>query len=78
MIRAAVNRPAVMWALAVAMLLAGSIAFTRLPLATRTAVELPRLNVNATWAGASPEVMEAYGSSRWCGLKKARAANGIT
>ncbi|MCA2991775.1 efflux RND transporter permease subunit, partial [Gemmatimonas sp.] len=54
------NRPAVMWALAVAMLLAGSIAFTRLPLATRTAVELPRLNVNATWAGASPEVMEAY------------------
>ena len=60
MIRAAVNRPAVMWALAVAMLLAGSIAFTRLPLATRTAVELPRLNVNATWSGASPEVMEAY------------------
>jgi HAE1 family hydrophobic/amphiphilic exporter-1 len=59
-IRAAVNRPAVMWALAVALLLAGSIAFTRLPLATRTAVELPRLNVSATWAGASPEVMEAY------------------
>ena len=60
MIRAAVNRPAVMWALAVALLLAGSMAFTRLPLATRTAVELPRLNVNATWSGASPEVMEAY------------------
>lgn len=60
MIRAAVNRPAVMWALAVALLLAGSIAFTRLPLATRTAVELPRLNVNATWSGASPEVIEAY------------------
>ncbi|MFO0230292.1 efflux RND transporter permease subunit, partial [Gemmatimonas sp.] len=60
MIRSAVNRPAVMWALAVALLLAGSIAFTRLPLATRTAVELPRLNVNATWSGASPEVMEAY------------------
>lgn len=60
MIRAAVNRPAVLWALAVALLLAGSIAFTRLPLATRTAVELPRLNVNATWSGASPEVMEAY------------------
>jgi HAE1 family hydrophobic/amphiphilic exporter-1 len=59
-IRAAVNRPAVMWALAVALLLAGSIAFTRLPLATRTAVELPRLNVNATWSGASPEVIEAY------------------
>ncbi|MCA2996661.1 MAG: efflux RND transporter permease subunit, partial [Gemmatimonas sp.] len=56
MIRSAVNRPAVMWALAVALLLAGSIAFTRLPLATRTAVELPRLNVNATWSGASPEV----------------------
>lgn len=60
MIRAAVKRPAVMWALAVALLLAGGIAFTRLPLATRTTVELPRLNVNASWAGASPEVMEAY------------------
>jgi len=59
-IRAAVNRPAVMWALAVALLLAGGIAFMRLPLATRTTVELPRLNVSASWSGASPEVMEAY------------------
>lgn len=60
MIRAATQRPAVMWALAIALLLAGGIAFWRLPLATRTAVELPRLAVSASWSGASPEVMEAY------------------
>ncbi len=60
MITAATNRPAVMWALAVALLLAGALAFWRLPLATRTAVELPRLTVAASWTGASPEVMEAY------------------
>lgn len=60
MIRFATSRPAVMWALCVALLLAGGMAFVRLPLATRTTVELPRLSVNATWPGASPEVIETY------------------
>lgn len=60
LIRAAVHRPSVMWALAVALLLAGGLSFTRLPLATRTTVELPRLAVSAYWPGASPEVIETY------------------
>ncbi|AMW04251.1 efflux RND transporter permease subunit [Gemmatimonas phototrophica] len=60
LINAATRRPAVMWALAVALLMAGGIAFTRLPLATRTSVELPRLMVSSYWPGASPEVIETY------------------
>ncbi len=60
LINAATRRPAVMWALAVALLMAGGIAFTRLPLATRTSVELPRLTVSSYWPGASPEVIETY------------------
>jgi multidrug efflux pump subunit AcrB len=50
----------VVWALCVALLLAGAMAFVRLPLATRTTVELPRLSVSAFWPGAAPEVIEAY------------------
>ncbi len=60
MIRFATHRPAVVWAICVALLLAGAMAFTRLPLATRTTVELPRLMVSASWPGASPEVIETY------------------
>ncbi len=60
MIRWAAGRPAVVWATAVALLLAGGVALTRLPLATRTQVELPRLRVQATWPGASAELLEAY------------------
>ena len=60
MIRFATRRPAVVWAICVALLVAGAIAFTRLPLATRTTVELPRLTVFASWPGAAPEVIETY------------------
>ena len=60
MIRFAAHRPAVVWATCVALLLAGAIAFSRLPLATRSTVELPRLQVYGSWAGASPEVIETY------------------
>ncbi len=60
MIRATAHRPAVVWAVCVALLVAGALAFSRLPLATRTAVELPRLQVMATWPGAAPEVIETY------------------
>ena len=60
MIRFATARPAVIWAMCVALLLAGAIAFTRLPLAARTTVELPRLSVAASWPGVAPEVIEAY------------------
>jgi multidrug efflux pump subunit AcrB len=54
-----VRRPSVAWAAAVAVLLGGVMAFGRLPLATRTTVELPRLSVSASWPGAAPEAIEA-------------------
>ena len=60
MIAWAVRRPAVVWATAAALVLAGAVAFTRLPLATRPTVELPRLTVSASWPGASAELVEAY------------------
>lgn len=63
MISAAVSRPAVVWSAAVTLLLAGLVAFTRLPLATRTTVELPRLSITSTWTGASAELLEMYVSS---------------
>lgn len=60
MITWAARRPAVVWATAGALLLAGAVAFTRLPLATRPRVELPRLRITAQWPGASAELVEAY------------------
>ena len=63
MIKWAVSRPAVIWAVAVAICLGGAVSFTRLALATRTTVELPRLQVTASWQGASAELVEMYLSS---------------
>src|ERR1043166_8172647 len=63
MIRWASERPAVIWAFGVSLMLAGGVAFTRLPLATRTSVELPRLSVTASWPGASAELLETYVTS---------------
>ncbi|MEI2720088.1 MAG: efflux RND transporter permease subunit [Gemmatimonadales bacterium] len=60
MIRWAATRPSVMWALAAGLLISGGVAFTKLPLATKTTVELPRLSVGASWGGASPELVEMY------------------
>src|SRR6185295_4031970 len=60
MIRWASSRPAVIWAFGIALMLAGAVAFARLPLATKTAVELPRLTVTASWYGASAELIETY------------------
>jgi len=63
MIQWAAGRPAVVWAAGVALILAGAVAFTKLPLATKTQVELPRLTVRAEWFGASPELVETYVTS---------------
>lgn len=63
MIRWAVTRPAVVWAAAVAICLGGAVSFTRLALATRTTVELPRLQISASWPGVSAELVEMYISS---------------
>ncbi|MBK8248379.1 MAG: efflux RND transporter permease subunit [Gemmatimonadetes bacterium] len=63
MIRWAVHRPAVIWATSAALLLGGVMSFSRLALATRTTVELPRLNVSVSWPGASAELNEMYVAS---------------
>ena len=60
MIRWAAGRPAVVWAAGASLVLAGGVAFTKLPLATKTQVELPRLTVTADWFGSSPELVETY------------------
>lgn len=57
------HRPAVAWAIAASLLLAGGVSFARLPMASRPQVEIPRLQVSASWPGASPELIETYLSS---------------
>ena len=60
MITWASKRPAVIWAFAVSIIVAGAVSFTRLPLATKTQVELPRLTIQTNWPGASAELIESY------------------
>ncbi len=63
MIRWAVARPAVVWAITAVVMLAGAVSFSRLSLATATEVELPRLQIVAQWPSASSELVEMYLSS---------------
>jgi len=60
MITWASKRPAVVWAFAVSLIFSGAVAFSRLPLATKTQVELPRLSIQTNWPGASAELIESY------------------
>lgn len=60
MIRWAIHRPAAAHAFGWAVLLLGGLAAARLPLATRTTVEFPRLQVAVAWPGASAELVESY------------------
>lgn len=60
MIHWAARRPAVIWAICLSLLLSGGVAFARLPLAARTTVELPTLQVVASWNGAAAELVETY------------------
>jgi hydrophobic/amphiphilic exporter-1 (mainly G- bacteria), HAE1 family len=60
MIAWGVRRPAVIWAACAIVAIGGAVAFTRLALATRTEVELPKLQVNSGWIGASAELVESY------------------
>ncbi len=64
MIAWATARPKAVLALSLAVVLTGAVALTRLQLATRPRVELPRLSVQASWPGASAEVVESYVTSR--------------
>jgi HAE1 family hydrophobic/amphiphilic exporter-1 len=59
-IRWAVSRPAVVWAVTCVVLLGGAVSFSKLALATATEVELPRLTITATWPSASSELVEMY------------------
>ena len=63
MIRWAVSRPAVVWAITFTVLLGGAVSFTKLALATSSSVELPRLRISSGWPGASSELVEMYISS---------------
>jgi HAE1 family hydrophobic/amphiphilic exporter-1 len=63
MIRWAASRPAVVWATSIVIVLGGIVSFTRLALATRTTVELPRLQISSSWNGASAELVEMYVAS---------------
>jgi HAE1 family hydrophobic/amphiphilic exporter-1 len=56
----ATRRPAVIWALAAGVVISGGVAFTKLPLATRSTIEYPKLSITARWTGASPELVEMY------------------
>lgn len=60
MISWAAHRPAVVLALAAGVVVSGTVAFSKLPLATKGTVELPRLQVTAGWSTASPELVETY------------------
>lgn len=60
MIRWAVSRPAVVWAVTAVVLLGGGVSFSRLALATATEVELPRILIQAAWPSASSELVEMY------------------
>lgn len=60
MIAWAAHRPAVVLATCGALVLAGGVALTRLPVATKPFVELPRLTVAMDWPGASAELVETY------------------
>jgi HAE1 family hydrophobic/amphiphilic exporter-1 len=60
MIRWAAERPAVVLATCGSLLLAGGVALSRLPVATKPYVELPRLTISMNWAGASAELVETY------------------
>ncbi|HJP55543.1 MAG TPA: efflux RND transporter permease subunit [Gemmatimonadales bacterium] len=60
MISWATTRPAVIWAICLSLILSGAVAFARLPLAARTTVELPTLQVATSWNGAAAELVETY------------------
>ncbi|MEO8226978.1 MAG: efflux RND transporter permease subunit, partial [Gemmatimonadota bacterium] len=60
MIGWATRNPAAVLAMCLSLVLSGAVAFARLPLAARTTVELPTLQVSASWNGAAAELVETY------------------
>ncbi|RIL09786.1 MAG: AcrB/AcrD/AcrF family protein [Proteobacteria bacterium] len=54
-----IRRPVFAWMIMLALILFGSISFTRLGVSYLPDVDFPVLNISVTWEGAAPEVMEA-------------------
>ncbi len=60
MIRLSINRPTTIAMVYVAIAAVGVASFIDIPVELLPDVDYPRLNINARWAGASPEVVEAF------------------
>ncbi len=63
MIRFAIRRPVAVSMLYLAAALLGVAAWRNIPVELLPDTSLPRLTVNATWQGASPETLEAFVTS---------------
>ena len=63
MIRLSIRRPIAVSMLYLAAALLGVAAWRNIPIELLPDTSLPRLTVNATWQGASPETMEAFVTS---------------
>ncbi|MHC4107163.1 MAG: efflux RND transporter permease subunit [Planctomycetota bacterium] len=60
MIRLSINRPTTVAMVYVAIAAVGVASFLDIPVELLPDVDYPQLSVNTTWAGASPEVVEAF------------------
>ncbi len=63
MIDLSIKRPVATAAIYVALVALGAYSFRLIPVELLPDVDYPRLTVNATWGGASPEAMEAFVTS---------------
>ncbi len=63
MIDLSINRPVATAAIYVALVALGAYSFQLIPVELLPDVEYPRLTINASWGGASPEQMEAFVTS---------------
>ncbi len=63
MIDLSINRPIATAATYIALVALGAYSFRLIPVELLPDVDYPRLTINATWGGASPEAMEAFVTS---------------
>ena len=63
MIDLSINRPIATAAIYIALVALGAYSFRLIPVELLPDVDYPRLTINASWGGASPEAMEAFVTS---------------
>ena len=63
MIDLSINRPVATAAIYFALVALGAYSFRLIPVELLPDVDYPRLTINASWGGASPEAMEAFVTS---------------